>query len=201
MSTINVFLGGSGKYVAEELKGLRAHYELPLPEFIAFDLSRESTHTGAFALGHDLLAPHEQFADRATDDTAPAWERLGAGAGLDPKAQRPGPDTRPEAAVMSQTAREMKSEEPPVEGLWGLRAAGLLAFAAFMDPDATGRRLTPRGGSRIACSTRCARRGATVNGSQSTLWPPRPAAPARACSCPSRCGWLNTPWRPTSRPT
>ena len=138
MSTINVFLGGSGKYVAEELKGLRAHYELRLPEFIAFDLSRESTHTGAFALGYDLLAPHEQFADRATDDTAPAWERLGAGAGLDPKTQRPGPDTRPEAAVMSQTAREMKSEEPPVEGLWGLRAAGLLAFAAFMDPDATG---------------------------------------------------------------
>ena len=138
MSTINVFLGGSGKYVAEELKGLRTHYELPLPEFIAFDLSRESTHTGAFALGHDLLAPHEQFADRATDDTAPAWERLGAGAGLDPQSQRPGPETRPEAAVMSQTAREMKTEEPPVEGLWGLRAAGLLAFAAFMDPDATG---------------------------------------------------------------
>ncbi len=138
MSTINVFLGGSGKYVAEELKGLRTHYELPLPEFIAFDLSRESTHTGAFALGHDLLAPHEQFAARATDDTAPAWERLAAGAGLDPQAQRPGPDTRPEAAVMSQTAREMKTEQPPVEGLWGLRAAGLLAFAAFMDPDATG---------------------------------------------------------------
>lgn len=138
MSTINVFLGGSGKYVAEELKGLRTHYELALPEFIAFDLSRESTHTGAFALGHDLLAPHEQFADRATDDTAPAWERLGAGAGLDPQSQLPGPDTRPEAAVMSQTAREMRSEEPPVEGLWGLRAAGLLAFAAFMDPDATG---------------------------------------------------------------
>ena len=138
MSTINFFLGGSGKYVAEELKGLRTHYELPLPEFIAFDLSRESTHTGAFRLGHDLLAPHEQFADRATDDTAPAWERLGAGAGLDPQSQLPGPDTRPEAAVMSQTAREMRNEEPPVEGLWGLRAAGLLAFAAFMDPDATG---------------------------------------------------------------
>ncbi len=138
MSTVNVFLGGSGKYVAEELKGLRAHYELPLPEFIAFDLSRESTHTGAFALGRDLLAPHEHFADRATDDTAPAWERLGAGAGLDPQAQRPGPETRPEAAVMSQTAREMRNVGPPAEGLWGLRAAGLLAFAAFMDPAVTG---------------------------------------------------------------
>ena len=39
---------------------------------------------------------------------------------------------------MSQTAREMRHMGPPAEGLWGLRAAGLLAFAAFMDPSATG---------------------------------------------------------------
>ncbi|MCY3749056.1 MAG: hypothetical protein OXG64_07155 [Chloroflexi bacterium] len=138
MSTINVFLGGSGKYVAEELKGLRTHYELPLPEFIAFDLSREDTHTGAFALGHDLLAPDEQFAVTATNVVAPAWESLGAGTGLDPQTQLPGPTTRPEAAIMSRTAREMRSMGPPAEGLWGLRAAGLLAFAAFMDPASTG---------------------------------------------------------------
>ena len=92
MSTINVFLGGSGKYVAEELKGLRTHYELRLPEFIAFDLSREDTHTGAFALGHDLLAPDEQFAVTATNVVAPAWESLGAGTGLDPQTQRPRAD-------------------------------------------------------------------------------------------------------------
>ena len=39
---------------------------------------------------------------------------------------------------MSRTAREMRRMGQPAEGLWGLRAAGLLAFAAFMDPAATG---------------------------------------------------------------
>ena len=138
MGIVNVFLGGSGKYVAEEIKGLRDHYELPLPDFIAFDLSREDMHTGAFALGHDLLAPDAQFAETATEVVAPMWERLDAGAGLDPESQRPGPTTRPEAAVMSRTAQEMRNMGPPAEGLWGLRAAGLLAFAAFMDPRVTG---------------------------------------------------------------
>ena len=39
---------------------------------------------------------------------------------------------------MSQTARDMKNMAPPADGLWGLRAGGLLAFAAFMDPQVTG---------------------------------------------------------------
>ncbi len=39
---------------------------------------------------------------------------------------------------MSQIAEQMQLIEPPTEGLWGLRAAGLLAFATFMDPEASG---------------------------------------------------------------
>ena len=39
---------------------------------------------------------------------------------------------------MSQTARDMQNMAPPADGLWGLRAGGLLAFAAFMDPQVTG---------------------------------------------------------------
>lgn len=134
MGVVNIFLGGSGKYIAEELKGQSEHYALSLPEFIAFDLSRESTHTGVFALGHDLLAPHEQFALTTTTETVPAWAQLDAGAGLAPEGGRPGPGTRPEAAVMSLIAEQMRDIPPPAEGLWGLRAAGLPAFATFMNP-------------------------------------------------------------------
>ena len=167
MGTINVFLGGSGKYLAEELKGLRAHYELPLPEFIAFDLSRESTHTGAFALGHDLLAPHEQFATTTKEETAPAWVDLDAGRGLTPQPPQPGPRWRPEAAVMSQIAEQMQLIEPPSEGLWGLRAAGLLAFATFMDPEASG----PESEAALRFKDRVqhALRGAGRDGSQITM--------------------------------
>ncbi len=138
LGVVNIFLGGTGKYIAEELKGQQAHYGLSLPEYIAFDLSRETTHTGAFALGHDLLAPHEQFAATTMDKTAPDWADLDAGDGLAPLPPHPGPRTRPEAVVMRQIANEMKLIEPPSEGLWGLRAAGLLAFATFMDPKAAG---------------------------------------------------------------
>ena len=138
MGVVNVFLGGSGKYIAEELKGQRAHYELPLPDVIACDLSREATHTGVFALGHDLLAPHEQFAATTMDKTVPAWAKLDAGEGLAPELPQPGPGTRPEAAVMRQIAEEMSDIPPPAEGLWGLRAAGLLAFATFMSPGERG---------------------------------------------------------------
>ena len=138
LGVVNIFLGGTGKFIAEELKGQQSHYDLSLPDYIAFDLSRETTHTGAFALGHDLLAPHEQFASTATDVTAPRWESLNAGAGLMPLPPQPGPQIRPEAAVMSAMAEQMKVMPPPAEGLWGLRAAGLLAFATFMDPAASG---------------------------------------------------------------
>ena len=61
MGTVNVFLGGSGKYIAEELKGQQAHFGLELPGFIAFDLDSAPISAGAAALGDDLLTPRRRF--------------------------------------------------------------------------------------------------------------------------------------------
>ncbi len=138
VGVINVFLGGTGKFVAEELKGLSTHYDLELPAFIAFDLSHEDTHTGIFALGSDLLAPHKSFQDTVSGVTVPTWANMDAGKGLAPSPHRPGPRQRPEVAVMSQIARQMRDIPALADGLWGLRASGLPAFAAFMSPDLKG---------------------------------------------------------------
>ena len=68
------------------------------------------------------------------DLTVPVWARLQPSRDLRPKPGHPGPTIRPEAAVMAQTAREMSTMPAPAAGLWGLRAAGLVAFGAFMEP-------------------------------------------------------------------
>ncbi len=61
MGIVNIFLGGSGKYIAEELKGTWLYYGSPMPPFIAFDLDTASMHTGAFGLGPELMTVDPAF--------------------------------------------------------------------------------------------------------------------------------------------
>ncbi|HCU73501.1 MAG TPA: hypothetical protein DGO43_06790, partial [Chloroflexi bacterium] len=135
MGVVNLFIGGSGKYVAETLQGLQAHYELPLPPTVAFDLNAVDTQTGSFALDN-LHSPHPDFAGAAQGEVAPKWQSLQPGLMPDPQTQMPGPKLRPETQLMQKIGGQVTFGQAPDFGLWGMRAHGLLAFAAFLRPDA-----------------------------------------------------------------
>jgi hypothetical protein len=137
---VNIFLGGSGKYVAEELKGTSLYYGIEMPPCIAFDLDTAATHTGTFALnvGSDLLTVDRQFPVYAQKIVAPKWDALDEGKGLYPKPNGAGPSLRPEASVMRQIGFDARNNPTPTFGLWGMREMGLLAFRSFMDAQGPG---------------------------------------------------------------
>ena len=136
MGVVNIFIGGSGKYVAETLQGLQVHYDLPLPPTVAFDLNAVDTQTGSFAL-ENLHSPHPDFAAASQGEVAPKWQSLQPGLMPDPQTQMPGPKLRPETQLMQKIGSQVTFGQAPDFGLWGMRAHGLLAFAAFLRPDAS----------------------------------------------------------------
>lgn len=138
MRVVNIFLGGSGKYVAEELKGTKSYYNVDLPGSIAFDVDASATHSGIFNLNEELSTVDSTFPDYAKDTVAEAWYKIDAGAGIEPAPASAGPITRPEKAVMRRIGRDTRELKDPGDGLWGVRAPGLLAFDAFLAPDSTG---------------------------------------------------------------
>ena len=76
MGVINLFIGGSGKFVAEEVQGLRRFYNLSLPPSLVFDVNTQATHTGSGSLGHALLAPHASWAGSTQLDVGNRNRRL-----------------------------------------------------------------------------------------------------------------------------
>lgn len=120
-----MFLGGTGKYVAELQRGWSASYGWAQAPFIAFDVDASEDLSGAFALGPALMHPPINYIQdvRATisswngDDLA---KELGTGS------------RTPEDSVLLSAARDLSR---PVlvagAGLWTLRAIGLPAAQAL----------------------------------------------------------------------
>lgn len=140
MGTVNIFLGGSGKYIAEELKGTSLYYDIHMPDSLTFDLDTSATHTGTFALdtGSELITVAPGFAGFAQDQVAVEWAALDAGRGLNPLDNKAGPQLRPETSVMRLIGKNVHTLPAPRNGLWGVRGPGLLAFATFFDPRGPG---------------------------------------------------------------
>jgi hypothetical protein len=141
MGVVNVFLGGSGKYIAEELKGTSLYYGVAMPDFVAFDLDTSASHTGSFGLtvGQELITVDPGFPGFAQEQVAGRWASLDAGRGLPPLDGQAGPRVRPEASVMRRIGSNVRTLPAPTNGLWGVRGPGLLAFASFMDSAGPGR--------------------------------------------------------------
>lgn len=140
MDFVNIFLGGSGKYIAEELKGTSLYYDIEMPPFLAFDVNSGATHSGTFALdvGSDLLTIDQKLPEYAKKTVAPAWAALDEGRQLVPDPDRAGPSLRPEASVIRRIGHDALNNPEPDVGLWAMRELGLLAFHSFMDPHAPG---------------------------------------------------------------
>ncbi|MGE3596655.1 MAG: tubulin-like doman-containing protein, partial [Dehalococcoidia bacterium] len=134
MGILNIYLGGSGKYIAEECKGTGEYYGIKMPEFVAFDLDTRPSHTGAYMLGDKLNTVPPNFGAEAKNSFGKQWANLNLGHALEPADGAAGPRLRPEAAIMRRTGRDTLELPAPADGLWGVRGSGLLAFAALLDP-------------------------------------------------------------------
>ena len=131
MGAVNIFLGGTGKAVAEDIQDSRAYYGLAISEPIAFDL--DATIRPGVRL--DLVAPG---GDTSTEVAATAVEWTGLDPGRlvapAPDDPNPGPQLTPEHSLLVEVGRGIDRHSKPDEGLFALRAHGLAVFSALLDP-------------------------------------------------------------------
>ena len=100
MGTLNLYFGGSGKFVAEVLKGTAAYYGLEVPKFVAFDIETAPMHSGTFTLGNDLMTVDPSFPDFAQTVVAVDWANRDAGRAIEPRPFVGGPQQRLEVSAM-----------------------------------------------------------------------------------------------------
>ena len=130
MGAVNIFLGGTGKEVAEDIQDSRDFYGLVISEPIAFDLNariRDGVHLSLVAPGGDTAAGVATLArDWATRDP-------GSGVGPDSDARRPGPQRSPEHSLLVKIGEGIARDPAPSAGLFALRAHGLAVFSMLFD--------------------------------------------------------------------
>ncbi len=133
MGAVNIFLGGTGKAVAEDIQDSRDFY----PEFrdaisdpIAFDL--DVTVRDGVRL--DIIAPGD-LATRGVKQLAAQWSTQdpGPGVGPEPNAGLPGPRLAAERSLLVNVGRGISANPEPGAGLYALRAHGLAVFSLLFD--------------------------------------------------------------------
>ncbi len=123
---LGLFIGGSGKYVAELLKGWSRFYGWSFERFLVLDVDPEELLTGPFALGADLVLPEADFRDRL-QDTITGWSRDAFADGIVRW------DSPYEASVMHSTAKALsRIPQAAAGGMWTLRAMGLPGMDTFL---------------------------------------------------------------------
>ena len=131
MGAVNIFLGGTGKEVAEDIQDSRDFYGLGISEPIAFDLNariRDGVHLNLVAPGGDTAAGVASLArDWSTRDP-------GSGVGPDSDARQPGPQRSPEHSLLVKIGEGVARDPAPSAGLFALRAHGLAVFSMLFDP-------------------------------------------------------------------
>jgi hypothetical protein len=131
MGAVNIFLGGTGKYIAADLESQVAFFGLNISEPIAFDLDASSPVPGVPVRG--LVS-----ADAGTDDAvvrrATEWAVAGASDGVGPaEGGPPGPRIPLEQSLLVDIGKGVMSNPKPSQGLYALRAHGLAVFSLLFD--------------------------------------------------------------------
>ena len=131
MGAVNIFLGGTGKAVAEDIQDSRDFYGLAISEPIAFDLN--ATVRPGVRLG--LVAPGSETAATVAG-LAAEWTSLDTGARVGPATDggQPGPQLAPEHSVLVDIGGGIDKDAKPSAGLFALRAHGLAVFSMLFDP-------------------------------------------------------------------
>ena len=133
MGAVNIFLGGTGKAVAEDIQDSRDFY----PEFreaisdpIAFDLDV----TVRDGVGLDIIAPGD-LATSGVKQLATQWSTQdpGPGVGPEPNGGPPGPRLAAERSLLVNVGRGISANPEPGAGLYALRAHGLAVFSLLFD--------------------------------------------------------------------
>lgn len=131
MGAVNIFLGGTGKAVAEDIQDSRDFYGLAISEPIAFDLNA----TVRAGVRLDLVAPGGDTA-AGVAALAAEWTGLDPGARVAPAADGggTGPQLAPEHSLLVDIGRGIDRDAKPSAGLFALRAHGLAVFSTLFDP-------------------------------------------------------------------
>ena len=133
MGAVNIFLGGTGKYIAEDIQDSRNFYNLPIPEPLAFDISQERNKPGL--MWSQFITAN---VSQGVPELAHRWasHETGPGVGPDEGAVKPGPRTSPEHVLLTQVGSGALANNNPDQGLFALRAHGLAVFSLMFDPNA-----------------------------------------------------------------
>ena len=130
MGAVNIFLGGTGKAIAEDIQDSRDFYGLGISEPIAFDLNariRDGVRLSLVAPGGDTAAGVAALAsDWSTRDP-------GSGVGPESNARQPGPQRSPEDSLLVKIGEGIARDPAPSAGLFALRAHGLAVFSMLFD--------------------------------------------------------------------
>ncbi len=132
MGAVNIFLGGTGKAVAEDIQDSRQFYDLDrhIGEPVSFDLDARSRD----GVGLDLIVAREAETS-GVRDLATAWTMRDPGPGVAPMADgtTPGPQHTPEQSLLVSVGRSVSANPDPAAGLYALRAHGLAVFSMLFD--------------------------------------------------------------------
>ena len=131
MGAVNIFLGGTGKFIAEDIQDSRKFYGLSIGDPVAFDLNatiRSGTRLSYFVApdAQTTAGVTQLVGDWVTRNPGPA---LGPGTGAD----RPGPQRTPEHSVLVSIGEGILAEPKLDQGAYALRAHGLAIFSMLFD--------------------------------------------------------------------
>ena len=132
MGTVNIFLGGTGKHIAEDIQDSRDFYGLSISEPVAFDLDA-ATRAGVDLRG--FVHPSQDTIN-SVGDVASLWAGIKPGPEIGPvdADAKPGPQTSPEHSVLVDIGKGIAKNPKPTAGLYALRGHGLSVFSALFDP-------------------------------------------------------------------
>ena len=132
MGTVNIFLGGTGKHIAEDIQDSRDFFGHQISEPIAFDLD-PARRAGVDLRG--FVHPSQETVDSVVD-IAQGWasRELGPGVGPAQSSSTPGPQQSPEHSVLVAVGEGIAENPLPSRGLFALRGHGLTVFSALFDP-------------------------------------------------------------------
>ena len=132
MGTVNIFLGGTGKHIAEDIQDSRDFYGLSISEPVAFDLDA-ATRPGVDLKG--FVHPSQDTIN-SVGDVALGWAQREPGTEVGPAdaAAKPGPQCPPEYSVLVVVGKGIAENPAPAAGLYALRGHGLTVFSALFDP-------------------------------------------------------------------
>ena len=132
MGTVNIFLGGTGKHIAEDIQDSRDFYGLSIGEPVAFDLDA-ATRAGVDLRG--FVHPSQDTIN-GVGAVARGWAQRQPGPEVGPAddAAKPGPQCPPEHSVLVAVGKGIAENPAPAAGLYALRGHGLTVFSALFDP-------------------------------------------------------------------